>query len=319
MNANQPATRDLAAMLRDVSLTFNGYQTLALTHVSLEIRRGEIYCLLGPPGSGKTSVLKILAGRLRPTEGRARAFGRSPRRRGTRARISYLPEAEQQNPEYSAPGFVRFLRGTLPWKNWSADVMLSKMRRETALLQVLGRSAELVILDEPFSGFDPKVCGEVKELILALARRGKTVIFSSDSVMNAKDVADRIVIFYGGKVQAIGTLAQLLAASDAIRFLTPVLPEATRERVLNVIQEDVTLSARPPVDPKLAQDALSGPQDPEAQTAPAAATSAADDILAPLLKGAPPGTNPVSAQEAVDHERLARLTKPTTEADSSQE
>jgi ABC-2 type transport system ATP-binding protein len=80
----------------------------------------------------------------------------------------------------------------------------------------------------------------VKDLIIALARRGKTVILSSHLLSDVEDVCDRVVIYYGGKIQAAGTLKELLAEPDTLRITTPVLPRETLERVLEIIRKDVS-------------------------------------------------------------------------------
>jgi ABC-2 type transport system ATP-binding protein len=113
------------------------------------------------------------------------------------------------------------------------------MQRRIGLAQALINDPDLVILDEPTSGLDPIGCREVKDLIVALARRGKTVILSSHLLADVEDVCDRVVIYYGGKVQARGTLKELLATPDAIRITTPALPRETMERVLAMIRKDV--------------------------------------------------------------------------------
>ena len=113
------------------------------------------------------------------------------------------------------------------------------MQRRIGLAQALINDPDLVILDEPTSGLDPIGCREVKDLILALARRGKTVILSSHLLADVEDVCDRVVIYYGGKIQAMGTLKELLATPDAIRITTPALPRETMERVLEIIRQDV--------------------------------------------------------------------------------
>jgi ABC-2 type transport system ATP-binding protein len=79
----------------------------------------------------------------------------------------------------------------------------------------------------------------VKDLIVALARRGKTVILSSHLLSDVEDVCDRVVIYYGGKIQAMGTLKELLATPDSLRITTPALPRETLERVLEIIRRDV--------------------------------------------------------------------------------
>src|SRR6202044_2658721 len=89
------------------------------------------------------------------------------------------------------------------------------MQRRIGLAQALINDPDLVILDEPTAGMDPIGCREVKNLILTLARRGKTVILSSHLLSDVKDVCDRVVIYYGGQIQAMGTLKELLAKPDA--------------------------------------------------------------------------------------------------------
>src|SRR5438046_9824582 len=101
------------------------------------------------------------------------------------------------------------------------------MQRRIGLAQALINDPDLVILDEPTSGLDPIGCREIKDLILALARRGKTVILSSHLPADVEDVCDRGVISYGGKIQSIGQLRDLLAEADSIRITAPVLPRET--------------------------------------------------------------------------------------------
>jgi ABC-2 type transport system ATP-binding protein len=113
------------------------------------------------------------------------------------------------------------------------------MQRRIGLAQALINDPDLVILDEPTSGLDPIGCREVKDLILALARRGKTVILSSHLLSDVENVCDRVVIYYGGRIQAMGSLKDLLATPDAIRITTPSLSRPTMERVLEIIRGDV--------------------------------------------------------------------------------
>jgi ABC-2 type transport system ATP-binding protein len=112
------------------------------------------------------------------------------------------------------------------------------MQRRIGLAQALINDPDLVILDEPTSGLDPIGCREVKDLILALAHRGKTVILSSHLLADVEDVCDRVVIYYGGRVQAMGPLGELLARPDSIRITTPLLPRPTLEKVLSLIRQE---------------------------------------------------------------------------------
>src|SRR5436305_15014823 len=109
------------------------------------------------------------------------------------------------------------------------------MQRRIGLAQALINDPDLVILDEPTSGLDPIGCREVKDLILALARRGKTVILSSHLLSDVEDVCDRVVIYYGGRIQAAGPLTELLAKPDSIRLTMPPLPRDTMQRILEII------------------------------------------------------------------------------------
>jgi ABC-2 type transport system ATP-binding protein len=113
------------------------------------------------------------------------------------------------------------------------------MQRRIGLAQALINDPDLVILDEPTSGLDPIGCREIKDLIVALAQRGKTVILSSHLLADVEDVCDRVVILYGGRIRAMGTLKELLARPDAVRLTMPPLPRETMEQVLAIIRRDV--------------------------------------------------------------------------------
>ncbi|HSG33080.1 MAG TPA: ABC transporter ATP-binding protein [Sphingomonadaceae bacterium] len=115
------------------------------------------------------------------------------------------------------------------------------MQRRIGLAQALINDPDLIILDEPTSGLDPIGCREVKDLILELARRGKTVILSSHLLSDVEDVCDRAVIYYGGKIQANGTLKELLSERDSIRITSPTLNRETMDKVLAIIRAEVDM------------------------------------------------------------------------------
>lgn len=232
----------------------------AVDNVSFEVRRGEVFGLLGPNGSGKSTTVKLLLGLLNPTKGHMEVFGHSPRHVATKSRIGYLPEESYLyrflNPEetldffgnlFSLPADERHKRagqllemvGLTQARLRAVGEFSKGMQRRIGLAQALINDPDLVILDEPTSGLDPIGCREVKDLILALARRGKTVILSSHLLADVEDVCDRVVILYGGKVQAEGSLKELLARPDTIRITVPVLTRKTLQRVLDLIRADV--------------------------------------------------------------------------------
>jgi len=232
----------------------------AVDNVDFEVRRGEVFGLLGPNGSGKSTTVKLILGLLYPTKGHIEVFGHSPRHVATKARIGYLPEESYLYRYLDSRETLDFFGNLfeLPKAdraNRSEQLLemvglnqtrmravgeFSKgMQRRIGLAQALINDPDLVILDEPTSGLDPIGCREVKDLILALARRGKTVILSSHLLSDVEDVCDRVVIYYGGKIQAMGPLKDLLARPDAIRITTPALSRQTMEQVLQIIRKDV--------------------------------------------------------------------------------
>ena len=232
----------------------------AVDNVDFEVRRGEVFGLLGPNGSGKSTTVKLMLGLLYPTKGHIEVFGHSPRHVATKSRIGYLPEESYLyrylNSRETLDFFGNLFRLPRNDRKDRAEQLLEMvglsqtrmravgefskgMQRRIGLAQALINDPDLVILDEPTSGLDPIGCREVKDLIVALARRGKTVILSSHLLADVEDVCDRVVIYYGGKVQAMGTLKELLATPDAIRITTPALPRETMERVLAIIRKDV--------------------------------------------------------------------------------
>src|SRR5881296_2042282 len=227
----------------------------AVDNVDFEVRRGEVFGLLGPNGSGKSTTVKMILGLLYPTRGHIEVFAHSPRHVRTKSRIGYLPEESYLYRYLNSRETLEFFGKlfSLPTgerKNRTEQLLemvglssartravgeFSKgMQRRIGLAQALINDPDLVILDEPTAGLDPIGCREVKDLILALARRGKTIILSSHLLSDVEDVCDRVVIYYGGKIQAMGPLKDLLARPDALRITTPALSRETLEKVLAI-------------------------------------------------------------------------------------
>ncbi len=232
----------------------------AVDDVDFDVKRGEVFGLLGPNGSGKSTTVKMLLGLLYPTKGHIEVFGQSPRHVQTKARIGYLPEESYLyrylNSRETLDFFGNLFHLDKNDREKRAEQLLEMvglnqtltrtvgefskgMQRRIGLAQALINDPDLVILDEPTAGLDPIGCREIKDLIIALAERGKTVILSSHLLSDVEDVCDRVVIYYGGKIQAIGTLRELLSKPDTLRITTPVLPRETMERVLEIIRNDI--------------------------------------------------------------------------------
>ena len=252
------SVRSLTKIFKDF---WNRPKARAVDNVDFEVRRGEVFGLLGPNGSGKSTTVKLLLGLLNPTRGHIEVFGHSPRHIHTKSRIGYLPEESylyryldsretldffgslfhlSKSERESRAAQLLEMVGLSKTQTRAVGEFSKGMQRRIGLAQALINDPDLVILDEPTSGLDPIGCREVKDLILTLARRGKTVILSSHLLSDVEDVCDRVVIYYGGKIQAAGTLKELLAEPNTLRITTPVLPRPTLEKVLEMIRRDVS-------------------------------------------------------------------------------
>jgi ABC-2 type transport system ATP-binding protein len=221
-------TRKLTKIYRD----FWGRQKkVALRALNLQIHRGEIFGLLGPNGSGKTTTIKLLLGLLFPNDGDAFVFGQPAADVKKNERIGYLPEesylyrflnAEETLDFYgrlfNLPPGERQKRAAqlIDIVGLSADKKrvlkeYSKgMRQRIGLAQALINDPELVILDEPTSGLDPSGTRWMKDLIIDLRQRGKTIIMCSHRLEDVQDICDRIAILNLGELQEMGSVRSLL-------------------------------------------------------------------------------------------------------------
>ncbi len=232
----------------------------AVNGVEFEVRSGEVFGLLGPNGSGKSTTIKMLLGLLRPSKGFIKIFDQSPNDVKTKERIGYLPEESYLyrylnsketldffgglfalDPEEKAKREEQLLEMVgLTANQFRAVGEFSKgMQRRIGLAQALINDPDLVILDEPTSGLDPVGCREIKDLILNLKARGKTIILSSHLLADVEDVCDRAVIYYGGKNQQYGTLDELLTERDSMRVTFPSLTGSAKEEVMDVLKKHV--------------------------------------------------------------------------------
>jgi len=221
-------TRKLTKVYRD----FWGRQKhTALRALNLEIKKGEIFGLLGPNGSGKTTTIKLLLGLLFPTDGEAFVFGKPAADVTKNERIGYLPEESYLyrflNAEETLDFYGRLFNMDAKTRNdrskeWIERVGLTSnrkrilkeyskgMRQRIGLAQAMINDPDLVILDEPTSGLDPLGARWMKNLIVELRDQGKTVIMCSHRLEDVQDICDRIAILNLGELQAYGNVKELL-------------------------------------------------------------------------------------------------------------
>ena len=245
--------RSLSKVYRD----FWGRQKVrALKALDLSIHRGEIFGLLGPNGSGKTTTIKLLLGLLFPTSGQALVFGRDTTEVTKNERIGYLPEesylyrflnAEETLDFYGRlfdmPADVRRRRaaelieqvGLGRDKRRQLKEYSKGMTRRIGLAQALINDPELLLLDEPTSGLDPLGTRWMKDLIVDLKAQGKTIIMCSHLLADVQDVCDRIAILHQGELKELGAVSELLTVQDVTQVSARGLSHAAEEEIRAVI------------------------------------------------------------------------------------
>jgi ABC-2 type transport system ATP-binding protein len=209
---------------------------IALEHLDVEVRRGEVFGFLGPNGAGKTTTLKILMGLIYPTSGTARILDRPIGDVGVKHQIGFLPESPYFYDYLTGEEFLRFygqlfgLHGTaltaridyllklvgLPHVKALQLRKFSKgMLQRIGIAQALINDPHLVVLDEPMSGLDPVGRKEVRDLILRLKDEGKTIFFSSHILHDAELLCDRVSILVKGRIVAMGSVKDLVGHASA--------------------------------------------------------------------------------------------------------
>ena len=232
----------------------------AVNDITFNVEPGEVIGLLGPNGSGKSTTVKMLLGLLYPTGGMLNVLGRSPRAVETKREIGYLPEESYLYKYLTAEETLDFfgslfnlshadrknridqlldMVGMAHARRRRVGEFSKGMARRIGLAQAMINDPEFLILDEPTSGLDPLGCKEVKDLILTLKARGKTVLITSHLLSDVEDVCDRVIILYGGKIRAMGGLGELLTVSAENRIVTPALPQPAMNEVLRILRENL--------------------------------------------------------------------------------
>ncbi len=246
-------TRALTKVYRD----FWGRQKVrALKALDLEVRRGEVFGLLGPNGSGKTTTIKLALGLLFPTSGEALVFGKSATDVGKNERLGYLPEESYLyrflNAEETLDFYARLFDMPPEVREERVDALIKQvgldgarkrqlqeyskgMSRRIGLAQALINNPDLVLLDEPTSGLDPIGTREMKDMILRLKDEGKTVVMCSHLLADVQDVCDRIAILHQGELKEMGRVDSLLTIADVTQVRARGLSNDCQNEIREVI------------------------------------------------------------------------------------
>jgi ABC-2 type transport system ATP-binding protein len=314
----------------------------AVDDLNLQVRCNEIFGLLGPNGSGKTTTIKMLLGLLYPTRGRSVVLGGKGSDAKVSCRIGFLPEESYLYRYLNAretldfygmlfglPAKVRRSRievllemvGLKAVANRPVGTYSKGMARRIGLAQALINDPELLILDEPTTGLDPIGTRQIKDLLIELASRGKTILLCSHLLADVEDVCDRIAILYGGRIQTVGRVRTLLRQTGRRQITTGRISDRALERIRGIVEaENSPCEVTTPMD-RLESFFVKTVAEAQRQARPtsgAVSTTQIGDFLmgrehaegildrlvsAPAPAGAPPG-------ETVGPERAAKETPP---------
>ncbi len=210
----------------------------AVAGLNLEVPRGEIFGFLGPNGAGKTTTIRMVAGVLRPSEGRILLGGddlvKSPER--AKQRLGYIPDRPYLYDKLSGAEFLRFVAGLwgkewsevepqadrlleifhlTDWKNELVESYSHGMRQKLLISSALLHQPEMILVDEPMVGLDPRSARILKDLMRAFVKKGGTIFLSTHTLEVAEALCDRIAIIAGGTIIAQGTMDDLRSQAEA--------------------------------------------------------------------------------------------------------
>jgi ABC-2 type transport system ATP-binding protein len=230
----------------------------AVKNLSLVVEPGEVYGLLGPNGCGKSTTLKILLGLVTPNSGRALIFGKDSREYRSRRDVGFLPEN---------PYFYKFLTAaeTLAFYGkicgLSGKILATRidelielvglhdardrrvggfskgMLQRIGLAQALIQDPGLVVLDEPTAGVDPAGSHQIRDLILDLKKRGKTVLLTSHLLEQVQDICDRVGIMARGEMIREGSLDDLVRVKNQTEFVIENAPPELAAQIQNLVAQ----------------------------------------------------------------------------------
>jgi len=234
----------------------------AVKGIDLQVHRGEIFGFLGPNGAGKTTTIRMIAGILVPSAGQITIGGLPLAERPSEAKrlIGYIPDRPFLYEKLTGGEFLRFvaalwgmegpeiearmdsflsLFSLAEWKDELIESYSHGMRQKLLITSALLHEPQLIVVDEPMVGLDPRSARLLKELLRNFVDRGGTVFLSTHTLEIAEAVCDRIAIIVGGAIQALGTMDDLRSQADSGgAHLEEIFLKVTRgEEMADVVRE----------------------------------------------------------------------------------
>lgn len=250
-------------MIKLSSLTKRYGSFTAVAGIDLEVPAGELFGFLGPNGAGKTTTLRMIGGILRPTSGNIQVAGFDMLKQATqaKARLGFIPDRPFIYEKLTGIEFLRFVAGLygqsgdevehrmrelltlFDLEDWADAVVESYshgMRQKLIISSAFVHRPEVIIVDEPMVGLDPKAARTLKDLFRQFVKRGNTIMMSTHTLEVAESLCDRIAIIQEGKIRAIGTMDELRGhAASGTAGLEEVFlrltGEGSVERTINVL------------------------------------------------------------------------------------
>lgn len=234
------------------NLTKRYAEKVAVNDLSLEIPAGEFFCFLGPNGAGKTTTIKMLTGLARPTSGRAVVGGFDLQQQPLEAKqlLGYVPDHPHLYERLTGREMMRFVAGlyrlptevfddlseslleTFELKHMGDQLVESYshgMRQKLSFACCFLHRPDVVVVDEPWVGLDPKNIRAVKTYLKQQTNNGLTVFMSTHSLSIAEEVADRVGIIHHGRLLHVGTVDEVKTLADHPGSLEDVFLQLTRE------------------------------------------------------------------------------------------
>lgn len=221
-------------IINNLSKSFDGIW--AVRNLSLELNKGEIFVLLGPNGAGKTTTLKLIAGLLHPNAGEITLNGVDLRKDPIKYKslLGYVPDEPFIYNKLTGREFINFVAGLFgikkelydkklntlikrfeigAWIDEPSETYSHGMKQKIIMCQLLIHEPELILIDEPLVGLDPKMSKIVRETFIELGNNGKTLLVSTHTLPFAQQIANRIGIINKGELKFVGTTEELAEVS----------------------------------------------------------------------------------------------------------